>query len=260
MVGVPSVTKAFGALLPRQRVADAGEHTADLWRSVGLEPRPFGGCYDYLYVDIYPPVLQPDWPSYLPLRQPLCPVSYDVAADLSDFTATDWPAEFPAIYVTMGNVFGDMTKLRGIVNAVAGIGVDTLVTVGPRGDPASLSPQPSHVRIERYVPQSLVLSRCRLVVSHAGSGTVLATLSRGLPQLCLPQGADQFLNANAVSSAGVGLSLSPEDADHHSIADAVARLLDEPMFGQRAMSVEESIRRMPDAAAVAVVLEELATS
>src|SRR6185436_11577915 len=83
LVGAPSVTKSFGALLPRQRVAMAGEHVENLWRSVGLEPRPFGGCYDYLYVDIYPTALQPVWPDYLPRRQQLRPVSYDVGVGLS---------------------------------------------------------------------------------------------------------------------------------------------------------------------------------
>ena len=54
-VGVPNVTHAFGALLPEARVRAAGEEVAPLWRSEGLEPRPYGGAYDHLYLDIYPP-------------------------------------------------------------------------------------------------------------------------------------------------------------------------------------------------------------
>jgi UDP:flavonoid glycosyltransferase YjiC (YdhE family) len=260
LVGVPSVTKSFGALLPRQRVAMAGEHVENLWRSVGLEPRPFGGSYDYLYVDIYPTALQPDWPDYLPRRQLLRPVSYDVGVALSDSPAADWPPDFPAVYVTMGTVFGDMTTLRRIVDAVATLDIGTLVTVGPQGDPAQLGSQPSNVRVERYVPQSTVLDRCRLVVSHAGSGTVLATVSHGVPQLCLPQGADQFLNAAAVVRGRVGLSISPAEADSRSIVEAASRLLDEPSFTHRAEAVSESIAQMPDAATVAVVMEELAAT
>jgi UDP:flavonoid glycosyltransferase YjiC (YdhE family) len=141
-VGVPNVAKAFGPLLPRQRVAAAGERTEKLWRSVGLEPRPFGGSYDYLYLDVYPSALQPAWPEYLPRRQPLRPVSYDVAPELSDSSVTDSPADFPAIYLTMGTVFGDMATFRGIVDAVASLGTGTLVTVGLQGDPAALGTQP----------------------------------------------------------------------------------------------------------------------
>ena len=61
-LGVPSVTKGFGPLLPERRVAAAGEEVAPLWRSRGLEPRPYGGSYDHWYLDIYPPALDPPTP------------------------------------------------------------------------------------------------------------------------------------------------------------------------------------------------------
>ena len=68
--------------------------------------------------------------------------------------------------------------------------------------------QPGRVRVERYVPQALVLPNRDVVISHAESGSVLAAAAQGLPQLCLPQGADQFLNAAAVESAGLRLPLN----------------------------------------------------
>jgi hypothetical protein len=58
-IGVPHVTHAFGALVPEVRVRRAGEEVARLWAAQGLEPRPYGGLYDHLYLDIYPPSLQP---------------------------------------------------------------------------------------------------------------------------------------------------------------------------------------------------------
>ena len=47
-LGIPSVTKGFGVLLPPRRVAAAASEVAPLWRARGLEPRPFGGAYDHL--------------------------------------------------------------------------------------------------------------------------------------------------------------------------------------------------------------------
>ncbi|MDQ3675606.1 MAG: glycosyltransferase, partial [Actinomycetota bacterium] len=63
------------------------------------------------------------------------------------------------------------------------------MTVGPNGDPAAFGPQPPRVVLERYIPQTLLLPVCDVVASHAGSGTVLAALAHGIPQLCLPQAA-----------------------------------------------------------------------
>jgi UDP:flavonoid glycosyltransferase YjiC (YdhE family) len=51
------------------------------------------------------------------------------------------------------------------------------------------------VRIERYIPQSLLFPRCDLVVSHGGSNTVLAGFAHGLPQVITPITADQPENA-----------------------------------------------------------------
>jgi len=56
-LGVPSVTKGFGPLLPEERVAAAGREVASLWRARGLEPRPYGGAYETMYLDSYPPLL-----------------------------------------------------------------------------------------------------------------------------------------------------------------------------------------------------------
>ena len=50
--GVASVGRSFGGLLPEPRVASAGDAVAELWTGAGLEPRPYGGVYDYLYLDI----------------------------------------------------------------------------------------------------------------------------------------------------------------------------------------------------------------
>jgi hypothetical protein len=46
-----------------------------------------------------------------------------------------------------------------------------------------------------------------LVVHHGGSGTTLSAAAAGVPQLVLPQGADQFANAGALTGVGVAGAL-----------------------------------------------------
>ncbi len=256
-LGVPSVTKGFGPFLPERRVAAAAAEVAALWQARKLEPRPYGGSYDHLYLDVYPPELGPGQPHYVEHLQRMRPVAYDGALETSSLPLPEVNSQAPLVYVTMGTVFNDPEPIKVIIAALGELDIRVLATVGPDADPAALGPHPAQVRVEQYVPQTAVLPHCDVVVSHAGSGTVLATLAIGLPQLCLPQGADQFLNAAAVSAAGAGLSLGPGEAFADGVRDAVCRLIADPSFGDVAGRVSDSIAAMPSPDDVAELLESL---
>jgi len=64
-----------------------------------------------------------------------------------------------------------------------------------------------------------------VVVAHGGAGTVLASLSRGLPLVLLPQGADQFIHARQVASAHAGIVLLPSEATPAAISSALQQVL-----------------------------------
>jgi UDP:flavonoid glycosyltransferase YjiC (YdhE family) len=257
-LGIPSVTKGFGALIPAHRVARAEEEVRHLWVGRGLEPREYAGLYEHLYIDVYPPELQPGDMSHVPRRQLMRPVSDTGPVDPSqDLPLPTGRPGAPLVYVTMGTVFNDPDLFGTIVSGLADLDARVLVTVGPQGDPGVLGPQPDHVRVERYVPQSSLLPHCDVVVSHAGSGTALATVELGIPQLCLPQGADQFLNAAAIARCGAGLSLSPDAASPDAISEAVHQLLSDASCREVAERIGRSIAAMPSPEEVVGVLEAL---
>ena len=257
-LGIPSVTKGFGPLLSEAKIAATGAEVAGLWRSRGLAPRPYGGAYDALYIDDYPPPLQVNGYEHVPRRQLLQPLR-DGGAHLRTvpLPLPEGPSSHPLVYVTMGTVFNDPGPIGVVLDGLASSAVRVLVTVGPDDDPAALGSRPRNIRVERYVPQSLVFECCDLVICHGGSGTTLGALAFGLPLLCLPQGADQFLNATAVTSAGVGLAIPPDQLAAEAVAPAVARLLGERGFRDRARQVRDAILEMPTVDVVAGVLEGL---
>jgi UDP:flavonoid glycosyltransferase YjiC (YdhE family) len=242
--GLPSVTHAFGALLPARRVARIDDDVAPLWEAHGLQPRPFGGSYDHLYLDIYPPSLQPQERPHVPATlhvRPSPPGSAPPEA-LPEVLAQD--STRPLVYATFGTVFNDAGPLGAVVRGARELDVRLLVTVGPEGDPEALGPQPEHVHVARYIPQEHLLPHCAAVVSHAGSGTFLAAATAGLPQLCLPQGADQYLNAAACKRSGIGISLgAPSSAADVQLA--LEQLLAESSFAAAALAVSRDIAAMP---------------
>jgi UDP:flavonoid glycosyltransferase YjiC (YdhE family) len=253
-LGVPCVAKGFGPSLPEPRVARGGEEVAGLWRARRMNPRPYGGLFDTLYLDVYPPALQQPPGPHVTRVQPMRQDAYDGDSTGEVSLPT---GDGPIVYLTMGTVFNDADPMKVALGALAGLGVRVLATVGSGVDPGALGPQPPNVRVERFVPQTAVLPRCALVVSHAGSGTTLAAAALGLPQLCLPEGADQFLNGAAVAAAGCGLSLLPDDASAGAVQGAAARLLHEPAFADAAATVAESIAAMPGPAEIVGVLERV---
>ena len=91
--------------------------------------------------------------------------------------------------------------------------------------PAALGAVADNVHVERFVAQAQVLDLVDVVVHHGGYGTVLGVLAAGLPQLILPQGADQFHNATSLVDFGAARALRADEQLPGAIGAAVAALL-----------------------------------
>jgi UDP:flavonoid glycosyltransferase YjiC (YdhE family) len=250
LLGVPNVTHGFGHPLPAHRVERAGEAMAGLWEEHGLTAPPYAGTYEHAYVDIYPESLK---------AYPNPHIGRRIAARAHSAGGRRARAGRPLIYVTFGTVFNkDLETIGTVVEGVRDLAVDVLVTLGPGADPAALGPQPGNVEVRDYVPQEETLARATAVVSHAGSGTFLAALAHGLPQLALPQAADQFLNAHAGAKAGVAREVPPDEITAARVRDELGQVLGDPSIAAAAAALAREIAAMPDADAVAAHLEEIA--
>lgn len=243
VLGVPSMTHAFGGAVPAAFVAEASTRVGGLWVDHGHPAPPYAGCYTSPYLDICPPAVQSVPLSHVGAIQPLRPVpdTGERPDDLPDYLRND---DLPLVYLTFGTEYRPST-LRPAVSALALLPIRLLVAVGPDGDITDLADHPENVRIERWVHQPSVFEHAAVVASHAGSGTFLGALSHGLPQLCLPQGADQFRNAEGGSQAGAVIGLTPSQATPEAITHAVARLLADNTYRANAQTVATQIQAMP---------------
>ncbi|WP_033291011.1 glycosyltransferase [Amycolatopsis jejuensis] len=172
------------------------------------------------------------------------------------------PAERPGVYFTLGTNFnlesGDL--IERTLAGLAQLPADVTATVGTQLDPAEFGPQPPHVRVERFVPQAELLPRTDLVVSHAGSGSVIGALAHGVPSLLFPMGADQPGNALRCTALGVGRVLDPETATPEEIHHAAAEVLADDGYRKAAQRVQAEINALPGAKETVSLLEELVTA
>ena len=75
------------------------------------------------------------------------------------------------------------------------------------------------------IDQVSVLGHVDLVVHHGGSGTLLGAVQHGLPQVVVPQGADQFWSGNRLVEQGVARFVLPSGPPG-SVRAAVTTLVD----------------------------------
>lgn len=195
--------------------------------------------------------------AHVPRVLPLRPVSWAAESDERLPARLHEDESAPLVYVTLGTVHDDVMVLKTAVDAIAALPVRVLVTLGPGRDPALLGRQPANVMVERYVAQTAVLPRCAALVSHGGSGTVLAALAHAVPQVCLPHAADQFRNAEGVERCGAGLVLRPDAVNVPAIADAVQTVMSDPAFAVAARRLRAEIEGMPSPADVVRTLAAL---
>jgi UDP:flavonoid glycosyltransferase YjiC (YdhE family) len=215
----------------------------------------------YLVLTPFPPSLRdPGLPSP-PTTHHVRLVSFDVAGNEAGLPWLARRHRAPTVYLTLGTVYnlesGDL--FQRVLTGLRDLPINLIVTVGRDLDPDELGRQPANVHIERFVPQSALLPHCDLVVSHAGSGSVLGALAHGLPMVLIPIGADQPLNAARCRALGVAEVLDAVSATPEMVRAAVSRVLADDGFQGAAVRLQDEIAALPGPEYGVKLLDRLAS-
>jgi UDP:flavonoid glycosyltransferase YjiC (YdhE family) len=244
---VPSAQHSLGLLLPADVYRLGEQSIAPLWERHGLRVEPMGGSFRGPCLSIAPPDLEtPVDDRFSHQIRRLRPVGFSATLDES---LPGWVADLPArptVYVTLGTFLNsDRSVFRAALDGLSQEQLNVVVTVGRNHSADWLDPVPPNARVEQYIPQSALLPHCDALVSHGGSGTLLPALGAGLPQVLVPQGADNFLNADRCEAAGAGLALRPGAVTPAAVLGAVRSVLDEPSYRNAARRLADQIADMP---------------
>ncbi|MFI1026209.1 nucleotide disphospho-sugar-binding domain-containing protein [Streptomyces olivaceus] len=265
--GVPLVRQTWGPDVMRMVSQPLQGRAAD--GDVRAEwPTGLPGLYDHYGVEVrndYPVRTVDPWPTSLQFpdlsgRLPMRFVPYNGAA-----VAPDWVLDRPGrprVCVTWGTstsaLAGDEAfVLPRVVEGLAGLDVEVVLAVGP-DDRRKLGTLPAGVRVAENVPLHLFMETCDAIVHQGGTSTLLTAARHGLPQVMMPQTADNPFNAANFAGSGAGVTLDAAGADAGEIGAAVTRVLTEPAWRVAAEKLREEMAEMPPPSAVVRSLEELA--
>jgi UDP:flavonoid glycosyltransferase YjiC (YdhE family) len=250
--GIPHAEHAFGVLRPMELRRIATEAIDPVCRRLGVANPGSGGTGGERYLDICPPSFQRTEIADVPDAVPIRPDAFDDAPAAVEPAWLSAPRPRPLVYATLGTEFNKRPELfRAILDGLADEPLDVVLTIGMGGDPDLLAPVPGNAMVERWIPQSRLLPRCAAFVSHGGSGALFGALRAGVPIVAMPQGADQFLNADRIAETGIGRRLEPDDVSPAAVRDAVRALIDDPAYGRAIAVHRASLEAMPPPADVA---------
>ena len=118
---------------------------------------------------------------------------------------------------------GQAEALPRMLAATASLPVRVLLTLGGVL-PADAVDAPPNVTVCDFVPHERVLPHMAAVISHGGLSTIMASLTAGIPILCIPQGREQPINAARVAACRCG-RVAPPASTAGEIAAAIEGLL-----------------------------------
>jgi zeaxanthin glucosyltransferase len=149
----------------------------------------------------------------------------------------------PLIYVSLGT----SRKIRPyvfrmIAEACEGLGLQVVMSLGGRRDPAMFVNLPGNPLIVREAPQLDLIKIATIVINHAGINTVLEALMEGKPMIAIPITHDQPALAARLSWLHVAEVIPERRLSGKALRAAVLRVLNDSSYGDAARAIQGKIQ------------------
>jgi UDP:flavonoid glycosyltransferase YjiC (YdhE family) len=153
------------------------------------------------------------------------------------------------ICISLGRSLGEHNPaiIRTAIAAASVVRDAEVMFAATAGTLRHLGELPDNVRFLDSVPLRFVLPSCDLLLSHGGAGTGLTACALGVPQLVVPQMADQFeFGRNlAKQGAGVHLSTAEEQGDVEYVRSVLTDILADSAYRTAAAELRAEMEAMP---------------
>jgi MGT family glycosyltransferase len=259
--GLPSGDPAqWDAFWAAYRDAHADVHAAfnEFCQEQGAPPLPrddFMHESPWLNLYLYPDEI--DYPRARPLgphwhNLQACVRATDAAWNVPEALAEE---DGPLIYLSLGSLgSADVELMRKLIASLGGERYRVIVSKGPQAKEIEL---PANMAGAEFLPQTSILPKVDLVITHAGNNTVTESLYFGKPMIALPIFWDQHDNAQRLDETGYGVKLDTYGHETAELTGAIDRLLSDQALASRLGTISARLRDRPGTERAAELLEKL---
>ena len=162
------------------------------------------------------------------------------------------------IYISLGSLINEnVSFFRACIEAFSGADEYVIMSTGRGIRPEALGTLPENIAIYEWVPQTDILKRAALFITHGGFGSVSDGLYFGLPLLLVPQQDEQTFTALRVVELGAGLMLRKTQLTAQAIRESAQKLLNDPTFKQQSAYIGNTFREAGGVSRAADEIEAL---
>jgi MGT family glycosyltransferase len=168
----------------------------------------------------------------------------------------------PLIYASLGTLVNGLNKVyRTILEAVSEFPeTQVVLSVGKNLDPTELEPFPSNTIVVRSAPQTELLKRAELCITHAGLNTALESLAEGVPMVAIPIGYEQPGVACRIAYHGVGEFVDVENVTARHLVELIAKVRSNPSYRDKAHWFQQIIKETRGLDVAAEIVERAFTA
>jgi len=147
--------------------------------------------------------------------------------------------EGPLVYLSLGSLgSADVELMRKLIAELAEAPYRIVVSKGPQHEELELA---ENMAGEEFLPQTEVLPKVDLVITHGGNNTVTECLHFGKPMVVLPIFWDQHDNAQRIDETGFGARLDTYRHSGEELTGAIDRLLADSGLRSRLAATSERL-------------------
>jgi len=158
-----------------------------------------------------------------------------------EFPFDELDSERPMLYVSLRTVFNDNPSFfRQCIEAFERSDYQVVMSLGKRLSLEALGNIPANFIVRSYVPQSEVLKRADLFITHGGVNSVHQALYHGVPLLFFPQQVEQALVAARIAELGAGYLVRKPSAS--TLRSTTSLLLGNSSYRQQAAALGANLR------------------